>query len=166
MNISHIISCYTKSAQIPFGAGRGGGREWENRRGQQQLASQQRPGEARAARTKQQKPLTLYGIGLINQIMDFTLFLRSLARLSALARLSSSSFPRFDFLARHLSRILRRVPLAVTHRRQHEIRNETHEFVLGSRARAAQEHEIVTIRHIDFRSRDSPANAFIARFSL
>lgn len=26
---------------------------------------------------EQQKPLTLYGIGLINQIMDFTLFLRS-----------------------------------------------------------------------------------------
>lgn len=38
---------------------------------------------------KQQKPLTLYGIGLINQIMDFTwLFLH---RLSATFPFSSSS---------------------------------------------------------------------------
>lgn len=37
-----------------------------------------KPGRAKI----QQKPLTLYGIGLINQIMDFTLFLGFVSKLS------------------------------------------------------------------------------------
>ena len=40
---------------------------------------------------EQQKPLTLYGIGLINQIMDFTLFHRlKAAQLSSLSIRSSN----------------------------------------------------------------------------
>lgn len=49
------------------------GREWENTTTAAHIITVE-PGEIYR---KQQKPLTLYGIGLINQIMDFTLFLSS-----------------------------------------------------------------------------------------
>jgi hypothetical protein len=54
---------------------------------------------------KQQKPLTLYGIGLINQIMDFTLFLRSLAQRSLF--LLSCLVPRLRFIFLTFSRLTR-----------------------------------------------------------
>jgi len=51
---------------------------------------------------EQQKPLTLYGIGLINQIMDFTLFPNSSGSL-LLLRLSSWDCFKFELVEKILS---------------------------------------------------------------
>lgn len=114
-SVFHVIFCLTKALNClsessrvePSRAGwLAGPRRWQgtpngNWRGQQQLASQQRP------RGIQQKPLTLYGLGLINQIMDFSSG-RSLAALCL--RLFPSS--------RLLSQRSRRSPWAARTRRE------------------------------------------------
>lgn len=65
---------------------------------------------------EQQKPLTLYGIGLINQIMDFTLFHRLKA-----AQLSSLSIRSSNFLKTVLTCL---AEILFSLRRQHEIFNK------------------------------------------
>lgn len=91
INISHIIFCYTKNT---FSNNTTQPKQQRQRQRQRRRRQSMREYNATTTTTaaahgshhnsqagrkyrKQQKPLTLYGIGLINQIMDFTLFLSS-----------------------------------------------------------------------------------------
>jgi hypothetical protein len=68
---------------------------------------------------EQQKPLTLYGIGLINQIMDFTSFDSKQLSFDSFLSISRSFGARLNVFGRNSL-----LSLAPSLRRQHEIFNK------------------------------------------